>query len=137
MQQHIGDYLRHLHNEKSVSLHTERGYHSDLEQLAVFLGDRDPAGITHQDLRSFLAHLLDRKIRKSSLARKLSAIRSFFKFLYRQGIVTTDPARLIATPKQEKRLPAVLTVDDTLRLLNAPAEDAKASLRDRAILETL
>ncbi len=137
MRKHLDDFLQHLRTEKNVSLHTERSYRSDLGQLAGFLGDRDPAVITHQDLRQFLAHLISRKTGKSSLARKLSAIRSFFKFLHRQGLVTSDPARLIATPKQDKRLPAVLTVDDTLRLLQAPGEEAHDPLRDRAVLETL
>jgi len=137
MRRHLDDFLQHLRNEKNVSPHTERSYRSDLEQFTGFLGDRDPAGITHQDLRQFLAHLISRKIRKSSLARKLSAIRTFFKFLHREGLVTSDPARLIATPKQDKRLPAVLTVDDTLRLLNAPGDEEHDPLRDRAVLETL
>ncbi len=137
MRKYVDDFLQHLRNEKNVSPNTERGYHADLEQLAEFLGGPDPSGITHQDLRSFLADLIAKKTRKSSLARKLSAIRSFFKFLYRRGVVATDPARLIATPKQEKRLPAVLTVDDTLRLLNAPVEGSPDTLRDRAVLETL
>jgi len=137
MRKQIADFLLHLRNEKNVSAHTERGYRSDLEQLAEFLGDRDLAGIGHQDLRQFLGHLIARKVKKSSLARKLSAVRAFFKYLDREGVVSGNPARLIATPKQDKRLPAVLTVDDALRLMNAPEGDAVDGLRDRAVLETL
>lgn len=137
MQKHIAGFLLHLRNEKNVSPHTERSYRSDLEQLAEFLGVRDLAGIGHQDLRQFLGHLITRKVKKSSLARKLSAIRAFFKYLDREGIVEGNPARLIATPKQDKRLPSVLTVDDALRLMDAPEGNAVEALRDRAVLETL
>jgi integrase/recombinase XerC len=137
MRKHIADFLLHLRNVKNVSPHTERGYRSDLEQLADFLGGRDLAGIGHRDLRQFLGHLITRKVKKSSLARKLSAVRAYFKYLNREGILSGNPARLIATPKQDKRLPSVLTVDDALRLMNAPQGDAVDDLRDRAVLETL
>jgi integrase/recombinase XerC len=137
MRKHIADFVRHLHDEKNVSLHTERNYHSDLIQFADFLKNADPADLTHQDIRKFLGHLIGLKMKKSSLARKLSAIRAFFKYLNREGLVPGNPARLVATPKQDKRLPAVLTVDDALRLMNAPAAADSEELRDRAVLETL
>ena len=137
MRKHIAGFLLHLRNEKNASPHTERSYRSDLEQLAEFLGDRDLAGIDHRDLRQFLGHLISRKVKKSSLARKLSAVRAFFKYLDREGVVQGNPARLIATPKQDKRLPSVLTVDDAQRLMDAPKGDAVDDLRDRAVLETL
>ena len=137
MRKHIADFVRHLRNEQNVSPHTERSYRSDLEQLAAFVNDADPAGIGHQDLRRYLGHLMGLKIRKSSLARKLSAIRAFYKYLNRTGVLQSNPARLIATPKQDKRLPAVLTVDDALRLMNAPSDGEGSELRDRAVLETL
>jgi integrase/recombinase XerC len=137
MRKHIAGFLLHLRNEKNVSLHTERSYRSDLEQLAEFLGDRDAAGIDHQDLRQFLGHLISRKVKRSSLARKLSATRAYFKYLDREGVVQGNPARLIATPKQDKRLPSVLTVDDAQRLMDAPQGDAVDDLRDHAVLETL
>ena len=137
MHRLFSDFLHHLRGEKNVSPHTERSYRSDLAQFANCIGDKDPASITHIDIRSFLAHLLEKKARKTSIARKLSAIRSFFKYLHRQELVASDPTGAISTPKQEKRLPAVLTVDDTLRLLNTPGPDAADPLRDRAVLETL
>ena len=137
MRKHIADFVRHLRNEQNVSPHTERSYQSDLEQFAAFVDDADPASIGHQDLRTYLGHLIGLKIRKTSLARKLSAIRAFYKYLNRTGVLQSNPARLIATPKQDKRLPAVLTVDDALRLMNAPDHDEASELRDRAVLETL
>lgn len=137
MRKHIADFIRHLRDEKNVSLHTERNYHSDLIQFSDFLGNANPARVTHQDIRTFLGHLIDLKMKKSSLARKLSAVRAFFKYLHREGLVPGNPARLVATPKQDRRLPAVLTVDDALRLMHAPASPDSAELRDRAVLETL
>lgn len=136
MRKYIFDFLRYL-KTKNVSPNTERSYLSDLEQLFDFLGETDLAAVDHQVLRQFLAHLMKLKVRKSSIARKLSAIRSFFKYLNREGVLTTDHARLIATPRQEKRLPALLTVDDAQRLMEASKGDDDRGFRDRAVLETL
>lgn len=136
MREHIVAFLRHIDTVRNVSPHTVRSYAADLEQLSAFLGDPAPGAVTHQDLRRFLGHLIAGGAKKSSLARKLSALRSFYRHLNREGVVTHDPARLVATPKQEKRLPAVLTVDDTLRLLAGPLAEEER-LRDRAVLETL
>jgi len=141
MQKHIHDFIAYLRHERNVSPHTERSYLSDLEQLADFLGPMEPANVDHLKLRDFLALLMQRNVKKTSIARKLSAIRAFFKYLCRTGIVPNNPARLVATPKREKRLPAVLTVDDAQRLLDAPAQSADGDpaprVRDRAVLETL
>jgi integrase/recombinase XerC len=137
MRKHIADFLQYLANVKRVSPNTLRGYQADLDQFARFFGDRAVATITHQDLRQFLGHLVSRKSARSSMARKLSAVRSWFRHLHREGIVTGNPARLIATPRQEKRLPSVLTVDDALRMLREPDSSAASGLRDRAVLETL
>lgn len=140
MRKYIFDFLQYLKQEKNVSPHTKRNYLSDLEQLFDFLGELPLADVDHQLLREFIAHLLKSKIRKSSIARKLSAIRAFFKYLNRAGLLKGNPARLVVTPKRERRLPGVLTVDDALRLMDAPgkkSEDNKIELRDGAVLETL
>ena len=141
MQKHIFDFLTYLRNERNVSPHTVRSYHSDLEQLSTFLGDKDLSAVDHQTLRRFIAHLMQVDVKKSSIARKLSAIRTFFRYLNREGILTSNPARLVATPRREQRLPAVLTADDAIRLMESPKAkkpaDQDAMLRDRAVLETL
>ncbi|HAS53699.1 MAG: tyrosine recombinase XerC [Nitrospirae bacterium GWC2_57_13] len=137
MRKYIFDFLNHLRNRKNISPHTERSYLSDLEQLFDFLDGKDLAAVDHQVLRQFVAHLLSQKIKKTSIARKLSAIRSFFRYLNREGLLPDNPARLIATPRREKRLPAVLTVDDAQRLMDAPAAAETPDLRDCAVLETL
>ena len=141
MQKHIFDFIAYLRNERNVSPHTLRSYHSDLEQLSTFLGDKELSAVDHQTLRRFIAHLMQGEVKKSSIARKLSAIRTFFRYLNREGILTSNPARLVATPRREQRLPAVLTADDAIRLMESPQSkkpaDNDSILRDRAVLETL
>ena len=141
MRKYIFDFIHYLKSEKNVSFHTARSYLSDLEQFADFLDGKDAAAIDHQTLRQFLALLMKNKTKKSSIARKLSAIRSFFKYLNREGNLSGNPARLVSTPRREKRLPSVLTADDAQRLMDAPST-AKGNgrdsiFRDRAVLETL
>jgi integrase/recombinase XerC len=141
MHSTVFDFIRYMKQEKNVSGHTERSYLADLEQFFDFLGGREIADVDHQVLRGFIGHLLALNISKASINRKLSAIRTFFKYLNRQGIVSANPARLVATPRREKRLPAVLTVDQALGLMEssgkAAADNGEHALRDRAILETL
>jgi integrase/recombinase XerC len=141
MRKYIFDFLQYLKHEKNVSPHTERSYLSDLDQFFDFLGTTDLAAADHQLLRQFVAHLMKLDVRKTSIARKLSTLRTFFKYLNRQGILPSNPARLIATPRREQRLPSVLTADDAQRLMEAPrvkkTEDHGIGLRDQAVLETL
>jgi integrase/recombinase XerC len=92
--------------------------------------------VDHLLLRRYLA-LLGKVVKKSSVGRKLAAIRSFFRFLLRRGVVVKNPAELIATPKKENRLPFHLDIDQVTTLVEAPADDQKHALRDRAILEML
>ena len=139
MNREIFDFLQYLRQEKNVSHHTERSYLADLEQFFEFLGERSLPEVDHQLLRLFLAHLLAAGMSKTSMARKLSTLRTFFKYLNRTAIVPANPARLVATPRREKRLPAVITMDErnaahgSARLLKEP----RTCFRDRAVLETL
>lgn len=141
MQKQLFDFIQYLKNEKNVSPHTTKSYSADLEQFLSFLGPTALTDVDHKTLRQFIAHLITQKINKTSISRKLSAIRTFFKYLNREGILANNPARLVATPRREKKLPAVLTVDDAVRLMEAPRVDdqhnGKDISRDRAILETL
>ncbi len=140
MRTHIFNFLHYLKNEKNVSPHTERSYSSDLDQFAEFLGERQLGAVDHRMLREFVAHLLKGGISKTSIARKLSSLRAFYKYLNRQGHATTNPARLIATPRRGRRLPSVLTADDAQRLMEAPRRGIGTEytfLRDKAVLETL
>jgi integrase/recombinase XerC len=141
MQPAIDQFIRYLAAERNVSVHTITAYRSDLEQFREFVGrergaDAGPAAVDHLLIRRYMALLL-RDHRKSSIGRKLAALRAFFKYLLRQGAVAKNPAELVATPKKEKRLPYHLTIDEVTALMEAPHDPELLSLRDRAILETL
>lgn len=141
LAQQIAVFCSYLDTERNVSPHTLTAYRRDLEQLAAFVVREKGESATVSDvdhllLRRYLA-LLGKSAKKSSIGRKLAAIRSFFKFLLRSGIVGKNPAELIATPKKENRLPFHLDIDQVTTLVEAPADDQKYVLRDRAVLEML
>jgi len=147
MQSLIDEYARTLVVEENASPHTVRNYTSDLRQLRAFLLEHRLAldgagtevavdGVDHLTIRAFMTELL-RRNSKSSVGRKLSAAKQFFRFLLRRGLIARDPTAGIATPKKRQQLPVHLTVDDTFRLLEAPPKDTPAGLRDRALLEVV
>lgn len=137
----IRNFCTYLETERNVSPHTLAAYNRDLRQLAAFvINEKDEnvsaADVNHLMLRRYLA-LLSKDTKKSSIGRKLAAIRTFFRFLLRRGVIEKNPAELIATPKREQRLPFHLDIDQATTLVEAPEDDEKYALRDRAILETL
>jgi integrase/recombinase XerC len=135
---HLEDFLGYLKVERQMSPHTLRNYRLDLTQFlefgARYREDFTPAEVTYQDLRAFLATAL-KKNRKTTVARKLSALRTFFKYLQRQGVLNQNPAKLAPSPKLEKVLPHYLTVDEAFHLLGQPKGDDFGGCRDKAILE--
>ncbi len=135
---YLEDFLRYLKVERQMSPHTLRNYRLDLTQFLEFCAglreDLALENLTYQDLRVFLAATLQ-KNRKTTVARKLSALRTFFKYLQRRGVLAQNPAKLAPSPKLEKPLPHYLSVDEAFHLLDAPRGDDFGSCRDRAILE--
>jgi integrase/recombinase XerC len=135
---YLEDFLRYLKVERQMSPHTLRNYRLDLSQFLEFYGRQREGGglaeVTYQDLRVFLAAGLKTN-RKTTVARKLSALRTFFKYLQRRGVLSQNPAKLAPSPKLEKVLPHYLTVDETFHLLSKPRGDDFGTRRDKAILE--
>jgi integrase/recombinase XerD len=140
-------YLDHLAVERGLSEHTLAAYRRDLRRYAAFLSHRDvhdPGAIEEATIRSFVASLSasthgpdDAPYRATSVARTLSAVRSFHRFLLREGITDRDPAVGVPQPRLPRSLPRPLPVEEVRRLLEAPDEGSPTGLRDRAILELL
>src|SRR5919112_2788485 len=146
MQQLIDQFCDHLTYERNVSPHTLRNYHSDLVQFYDFVapadheGRRRPVDIKQIDnltIREYMATLYEKNKKKTSIARKLATLRTFFKFLCREEVLKLNPARLVASPRLEKHLPITLSIDDVFRFIETPDVDTPLGKRDRCILEML
>ncbi|MDH4322450.1 MAG: tyrosine recombinase XerC [Desulfobulbaceae bacterium] len=123
--------------EKGYSVHTVTSYRRDLHEFADHLGTEAPvADIIPLQVRSF-AYAINGRNKSSSVARKLSTLRTFFRFLMREGAITADPMGAIAMPRQGKYMPIFLSVDEVFALLEMPNSDDPFAARDRAILEML
>ncbi|HYR45102.1 MAG TPA: tyrosine recombinase XerC [Terriglobia bacterium] len=138
MEEQIEAFLEALRN-RAVSEHTLRNYESDLRDFQSYLDLRKTAfeSIDHVSIRDFLGHLYERKLQKSSIARKLACLRTFFKFLVRDGRLRSNPAELVSSPRLPKRLPSYLTEREAAAVVEMPQGKSIKDLRDRAILELL
>lgn len=137
MTRQVEAFLNFLATEKGASVHTTKNYGVDLREFTKFLAEKDLRELTYLDIRSFLAFLKAREYSKSSISRKLACLRSFFKYLVRENILSQNPAAGIATPKKEKRLPSFMNPDEITKLLEAPAKNRWEEKRDKAIMEML
>jgi len=137
IDRYIDKFMDYLKIEKSVSQHTTLNYSTDLTKFSSFLGNIKIEDIDHLTLRKFLAYLRAQHNAKTTIARKLASIRSFFKFLYREGYINSNPALSIFSPKLDKKLPHFLDVSSAAKLLESPSTKDVLGLRDKAILETL
>jgi integrase/recombinase XerC len=133
------DFLEHLKAVRNLSPETLRAYQGDLAQfLAVAApGGFDPAAVDAFTLRRYLSNFQGLNYKRSSMARKVACLRSFFTYLCRTGRCATNPAKLVRAPRPERKLPNFLDRTEIVALLEAPPADTAAGLRDRAILETL
>ncbi|MFA5059801.1 MAG: tyrosine recombinase XerC [Candidatus Omnitrophota bacterium] len=137
MNRYLEKFLPYLEIEKNYSKHTVLNYKIDLEDFFKVVGDVAIEQIDYLVLRKYLAAIRSREHKPRTVARKLSSLRSLFKFLQREGYIKNNPATLLMTPKLDKKLPVFLTEEEVFKLLDAPSGDDVAGLRDRAILETL
>jgi len=136
MKQAIAKYLQYLQSVRNSSPHTILNYGKDLTQFVAYLsppGEQPPAlpKITHQIIREFVGHLHEVGLEKSSIARKLAALRSFFKYCVREGMIKENPARLVPTPKLPKRIPSVLSAEEMNGFLNELAGTGPAAAGGR------
>jgi integrase/recombinase XerC len=136
-------YLETLRYGRDASPHTVKSYRTDLTAFLHFLAEDyfehavKPKDIDHHAIRAWLGALAKAGRERSSIARKLSAVRSFLRFLCREGILAKNVARLVATPKLPKKLPSHLTVDEAFALVEDPRESKDLTLRDHTALELL
>jgi integrase/recombinase XerC len=143
MEEALAEFLRHLALEKNSSAHTVKSYREDLTQAIAYFRERhggktpEPSQLTTRLLRAHLAWLHEQGYARTTIARRLAAVRSWCRFLCRQGILANNPAAGLRGPRQEKKLPHFVEREDMLRLLQTPPADTPLGIRDRALLETL
>jgi integrase/recombinase XerC len=143
MQEALAEFFRHLALERNASEHTIKSYREDLTQAVEFFTAKlatatpEPEQLTARLFRSYLVWLHDQGYAKTTVARRLAALRSWCRFLCRQGKLAGNPADGLRGPRQDKKLPHFLSIEAVLRLLEAPDALEPLGLRDRAILETL
>jgi len=139
MDKYIDKFIRYLEIEKNYSPHTILNYKLDLADFAKFISESSIEKVDYLLLRKYLAVLKEKSLGARSVGRRLSALRSFFKFLTREGLIRTNPILMLSSPKLDKHLPQFLTEEETAKLIEsafARNEEDLMGLRDRAILET-
>jgi len=136
MKDYIDAFIRYLDLEKGASSHTLRAYRKDLREFSESV-KCEPNNLDIIDLRGFIAGQIQKGLNKTTVSRRLSSIRSFFKFLYREGYMKTNPAKLVSNPKVPKLLPRFLSVDDVFSLVEKPEGIGFLPARNRAVLELL
>lgn len=142
MQDAVTRFLQYLRVERNASELTIKSYREDLAALAAYLAHAHgrqvkASAITTLDLRGYVASLHEANYAKTTIARRLASMRSFFRFGQREGWTNTNPAKPLRTPRKPRELPHFLSSEDLARLLDTPPANKPLGLRDRAMLETL
>jgi len=147
MEQLLTQFFDHLRYERNVSEHTLRNYRSDLSQFLDYLAPADRQSgkrnapdiheIDHLTIREWLSTLHLAQKKKTSVARKLAALRTFFQFLVREGVIELNPAKLVSTPRLEKKLPQHLSIEEAIKFIEMPDTETDLGKRDRAMLELM
>lgn len=136
MNKVVEQFKRYLETERGFSNHTVRAYCKDIEDFLAHI-KIEPQKADLMDIRGFIASQIKKGLTKTSVSRQISSIRTFFKFLYREGYVKTNPAKLVSSPKSERHLPKFLSVDDAFSLMEKPEGIGFIPARDKAVLELL
>lgn len=137
MDRYINKFISYLEIEKNYSSHTILNYKKDLEELTAFIQATPLERVDYLILRRFLAQLRTKNHKPRTIARKLSSLRSFFKFLQKEGLIKNNPTVLLLSPKLDKPLPHFLSEEDMVKFIESPIKDKRTGRRDQAILETL
>jgi len=140
VQEVFNKYVNYLEAERNASPYTVRNYTTDLLHFFQFLKAKGVDSLKEVDkhvLRDYLSYVIEQGFVKASIARKLSAIRSFYRYLQREEIISTNPVATASSPKLDKRLPSFLSIDEVERLLEAPDSSKPQGQRDRALMELL
>lgn len=146
LEEYLEQFFQHLRYERNVSPHTLRNYTSDLEQFHEHIAPPKADGkreeipvkdIDHITIREWMSELHSENAKKTTVARKLASLRTFFQFLVREGVLELNPAKLVATPRIERKLPTHLSMEDMVRFIETPDLETDLGRRDRAILEFL
>jgi len=142
MKDHIEQFIAYLKVERNYSKHTVSSYDFDLSDFMKFLTNENGVlpsieDVDHLTIRSYLANLQERQLSRSTVVRRLSSLRSFYKYLCRRGYLETDPTSALSSPKIQRKLPDFLEISEIDLLLSAPDTNDILGLRDQAILELL
>ena len=142
MENRIADFQIYLEVQRNVSKHTLKAYIADVKEFDSFLQENDIKkkrdaiiNVEPETIRTYLSHLYGEKVKKVTVNRKISSLRSFYKYLVRTGIIKNNPAEIVQTAKTEKYIPNFLSVDETFQLLGDQSDNSISGLRDSAMLE--
>jgi len=138
----IQDFQIYLDVERNVSSHTQKAYIADVQEFAGFLQSKnfikkkdEVIGVEPETIRAYLGYLYRQKVKKTTVSRKISSLRAFYRYLLRNGKIKNNPANMIQTPKAEKYIPTFLSVDETFELLDVQDDKSALDLRSRAMME--
>ncbi len=136
---YITDYIKYIENIRNYSHNTIVNYSSDLEEYNKYLKNKkiDILSVTYKEVKEYLSYLYDKKYSKSSLSRKISTLRSFYKYLYNESLIDKNPYIFVSLPKKEKKLPRYVNYEDLDLIFNIPDLNTTYGIRDRLILELL
>lgn len=140
MEKHIQEFILYLRDVKQKSKNTELSYARDLKKLNIFcadLGIMSASDVTDEVIAQYVAHMNNEGMKPTTISRNIASAKAFFSFLLENGYVNHNPVMATKAPKIEKKLPEILTMDETVRLLEQPSSDSPKGLRDRAMLELL
>lgn len=139
MKDSINDFISYLVNEKRYSLYTSKNYEIDIIEFYNYLNDNNKnyLDIDYEFIKGYLVKLYDKKLSRASISRKLSSLRSFYKYLFNNDLINTNPFKYVSTPKKEKKLPRYLGVTELEVLFNIPDLNTSLGQRNKVILEVL